>query len=65
MSKQVVSVQVRNVYGVAKAYPISEAAKILAEIAGVKVLPARVLDAAKRLGFEVVDVSGSRIGEVA
>lgn len=65
MADKVIAVEVREIYGVPKAYPKNDAAKVLAEIAGTTTLTQRTLDLAKRLGFSVVDVSVSKIAAVA
>ena len=43
--------EVRSIYGESKAYPVNEAAKILASIAGTKTLTKATLRKAQALGF--------------
>jgi hypothetical protein len=49
-----ITVEVRSVYGQTKVYPVCEAARTFAEIAGSKTLPLRVLLAIERLGYEII-----------
>lgn len=49
-----VIIKVRNVYGTDTAYPVNEAARLFASIAGTKTLTVETLAKAKLLGFEVV-----------
>jgi hypothetical protein len=55
MSKDVV-VQMRELYGTAMYYPVSDSAKALARIAGTKTLTAQALSEASTLGLNVVQV---------
>lgn len=63
--RKAVMVEIREVYGVKMAYPKNEAAKLFAEIAGTKSLKHHTLALAERLGFAIVDVSVSKLAEVA
>ena len=49
-----VTVQIKSIYGVRQAYPVNEAAKIFAAIAGTKTLTAQDLRRIQSLGFEIV-----------
>lgn len=53
----VIEFEVRAVYGRNTIYPVNDAAKLLAEIAGTKTLTSKVLVLAKRLGFCIVEVT--------
>lgn len=44
-------VEVKNVYGTEKVYPVCEKAKILAALTGSKTLTDKVIFYAKKLGF--------------
>lgn len=46
-------VEIKNVYGAEKIYPISETAKIFAEIAGTKTLTPITIERVKELGYEI------------
>lgn len=52
-----IEVEVRSVYGVATIYPCNDSAKVLAQIAGTKTLTPRVLELARDLGLQVVDMT--------
>lgn len=52
----IIEYEVKNVYGVLKAYPVNTAAKIFAEIAGTKTLCVTVLQRAQELGHEIKQV---------
>lgn len=51
-----IEIEVKNVYGVPKIYPVSEGAKILAAIAGTKTLSVEDIKNANKLGLTVVEV---------
>lgn len=46
-----ITVQVKNVYGEDKVYPVCEKAKLFAEIAGTKTLTESTLKKIKQLGY--------------
>lgn len=50
---QIVEVNLKSVYGETKAYPINEAAKIFANIAGTKTLTMQTLRSIRDLGYEI------------
>lgn len=50
---QVIEVNLKSVYGEVKAYPINEAAKLFAELAGTKTLTMQSIKLIKALGYEV------------
>jgi hypothetical protein len=52
-----IEVEVRAVYGTSKVYPINDAARVVAELAGTSTLTLRALDLARKLGHEIVDVT--------
>lgn len=56
-------VEIRAVYGTPKIYPVNDAARALAQIAGTETLSARTLDLAKKLGHSVHEVIKSRLGD--
>jgi hypothetical protein len=47
-------VKIKTVYGVDKIYPVNEAAKFIAEIAGTVTLTAAAIKAAKKAGYTIV-----------
>tara|TARA_R100000664_G_C2730491_1_gene121166 strand:- start:744 stop:995 length:252 start_codon:yes stop_codon:yes gene_type:complete len=47
-------VEIRNVYGEDKVYPVCEHAKIFADIAGTKTLTEDTLDKIESLGYELI-----------
>lgn len=49
-----VEIDIRVNYGQEHYYPVNVAAKLLAEIEGNKTLSARTINAAERLGYEIV-----------
>jgi hypothetical protein len=65
--RRTVAVEIRNVFGVLKAYPKNDNAHTLALIAGSVTLTHRTLQHAETLGFEVVDVTANLVawGDVA
>ena len=65
MSKIVIQVEIKSVYGVSKAYPANPAAEALANIAGTKTLSAYVLNQARGMGMEVQELLPSRLKEIA
>lgn len=50
-------IEIREVYGVAKAYPRNETAEMFASIAGTKTISRSVLMKAESLGFEIVSAA--------
>lgn len=58
MSPIVIRIQLREVYGRAKAYPVGEAAEHLAELAGTLTLTRRHLVLAEKIGMSVVETRG-------
>lgn len=54
---QVVMIEVRSVYGVAKLYPANDAARTFAEIAGTKTLSPSVVRQIQSLGYEIVSIA--------
>lgn len=52
----IVEIQVRNVYGIPKIYPLNKAALVFANIAGKKTLDQADLANIKALGFRVVEI---------
>lgn len=53
-------IEVRNVYGVPTVYPVNEAARLLAEIAGTKTLTHVTLALAERMGFAIKEAAKAR-----
>jgi len=51
---QKVELEVRDVYGVPKAYPVNDPAKTIAALTGTKTLTHRRLADVARLGFDIV-----------
>ncbi len=54
MSKILIEIELRQVYGADKYYPSNDAAKLLATIAGTVTLTASTIRTAKDMGMEVV-----------
>ena len=48
-----ITVQVRDVYGVAKVYPVCETAQLFAALTGGKTLRPQDLEIIKRLGYAI------------
>jgi len=51
--EMMIEVEVRDVYGQAKYYPVCDKAKLFAEIAGMKTLPIDILKKIEMLGYRV------------
>ena len=49
----VIEVEVKDVYGVTKYYPICEKAQLLADIAGTKTLTLQVIKKIEALGYSI------------
>lgn len=60
-----VEVEIRSVYGNVRIYPVNDAAKLLAKIAGTSTLSNEVIKYATELGFEVYQVPAYSLSEVA
>ncbi len=61
-----IQITIRSVYGNDQAYPVCDAAKLFAEIAGSKTLTAGKLRQIQRLGYEIEVVSlGVSLGRLA
>lgn len=61
-----IQINIRNVYGNEQAYPVCDAAKVFADIAGSKTLTPGTLRNIQRLGYEVEIVAlGVAIGRLA
>ena len=46
-------VQIKNIYGVDRIYPVCEKSKIFSRIAGLKTLQQPVIDEIKKLGYKI------------
>jgi hypothetical protein len=53
LGNQNITVEIKDVYGVAKVYPICETAKLFADIAGTKTLLPEDIKRIQMLGYEV------------
>jgi hypothetical protein len=51
--EMLIEVEVRDVYGQPKYYPVCDKAKLFAEIAGMKTLPIDILKKIEMLGYRV------------
>jgi hypothetical protein len=61
-----IQIQIRNVYGNEQAYPVCDAAKTFAEIAGSKTLTPATLRKIQRLGYEIEVIAlGVAVGKLA
>lgn len=56
-------VEIRQVYGGPKIYPVNEAARHLAQLAGTETLTGRTLELAQKLGHTVHEVIKPRLVE--
>lgn len=58
-----IHVQVKDVYGMPKAYPMNTQAKLIAALAGTKTLTLDTLRLALTMGFQIVEIDrrGNRI----
>lgn len=59
-----IKVQIRNKYGRPLIYPVNQAACDLAELVGATTLTPRVLNQAKKLGHEIVEVQARNLEEL-
>lgn len=59
-----IRVQVRQVYGVDKIYPVNAAAETLAAIAGTKTLSRDDLANATKLGLTVIELTVPKLGAI-
>lgn len=62
---KVVAVEVRDVFGVRKAYPANETAIDFAALIGCKTLPAAALKKIERIGFKIVSSANASLEGVA
>lgn len=60
-----ITIQVKNVYGVTKVYPICEKAKLFAQIAGTTTLTQSTLRKVEVLGYAIVQTAGESWKEAA
>ena len=60
-----ITINIREVYGVAKAYPVCNNAKLFATIAGTTTLTNQVLAKIARMGYEVELVNNLKLESVA
>ena len=58
-------INIREVYGVPKAYPVCEQAKLFARIAGTATLTSQVLALIAKMGYEVELVNKLNLESVA
>jgi len=58
-------INIREVYGVPKAYPVCEQAKVFARIAGTETLTSKTLALIAKLGYEVELVNKLNLESVA
>lgn len=54
-----ITVEVRNVYGTLKTYPVCERARSFAKIAGTSTLTRSVLREIAAMGFEIVSIANA------
>jgi hypothetical protein len=62
---QSIQVEVKNIYGVLKIYPVCGAAKIFASIAGTKTLTSRNVKQIEELGYKIENISTASDWRVA
>lgn len=60
-----VIVEIREVYGVRKAYPVSPSAKVAAKLAGTVTLTGAALELCRDLGLKVSELYGRSLEGVA
>lgn len=53
--------ELKSAYGQVRAYPADESAKAICELAGSKTLTPATIGPARRLGFQLVSLSGTEI----
>lgn len=58
-----IQVEVRNVYGSPKVYPVNEAARALARLVGTETLTPHALRVAQELGHEIHEIVKPRLKE--
>jgi hypothetical protein len=58
-------INIREVYGVPKAYPVCEQAKVFARIAGTETLTSKTLALIAKLGYEVELVNKLNLESIA
>lgn len=59
------TVEIRQVYGISKAYPACANARIIADLAGTKTLSRQALGLAQALGFRVVVTARADLSTIA
>lgn len=59
-----ITLQIRNVYGVPRAYPACDKSRIFADMLGAKTLTRQAIDAIKALGFTIETASGAGLESV-
>jgi len=59
MTTQSVTVEVKNVYGELKIYPVCNNAKIFAAIAGTKTLTSFTMKRIEMLGYEIISTANA------
>lgn len=60
-----ITIEVRNVYGVLKAYPVCSHARLFARIAGTSTLTQSVLRHIEDLGYEIISLANADYRQVA
>jgi hypothetical protein len=55
-----VAIELKESYGIQRAYPVSDQARLLAEMCGKKTLTGRTLQIASRMGFAIVDAKSAQ-----
>lgn len=62
---RIVAVEVRNVYGVKKAYPANETARLFADMVGRKTLTRRDIEYCRDLGYSIFSAADADWSDVA
>lgn len=65
MITHTVTIEVKNVYGVLKIYPVCQNAKIFARIAGTTTLTKATIEKIRELDFEIISIANADYRQAA
>lgn len=60
-----ITLTIRSVYGINRAYPACEKAQIFADMLGAKTLTRQAIDAIKALGFTIETTDAASLSDIA
>lgn len=60
-----ITLTIKSVYGVPRAYPACEKSKIIADMLGAKTLTRQAIDAIQALGFSIETTSDASLSDIA